>query len=293
MKETKRKHRHRSRSVYQSGQEQRAADIELEELKRQLELKAMSPLSVSQTSISEEKPAQQSDDSASVRQSDASLFVSKDSVPQSSAVNTDADASVPFSDLLSQSSQSQSGSQTGNESARQSMSDLQSIISGGVQESQGLSVESVQQSSMGSQSSMDSQQSIQQQQTSMQQQQSSVDSLQSVGSQQSSMGSQQSSMGSLQSVQQQQSSVDSQQSQEQPLDILPQTQAAERPANPQQPIDTCTISSNLSIVADPNYEPFVHPKFFKGFYIRRYDGTKYNQKSDISTSPISLGVSRS
>ena len=286
MKETKRKHRHRSRSVYQSGQEQRAADIELEELKRQLELKAMSPLSVSQTSISEEKPAQQSDDSASVRQSDASLFVSKDSVPQSSAVNADADASVPFSDLLSQSSQSQSGSQTGNESARQSMSDLQSIISGGVQESQELSVESVQQSSMGSQSSMDSQQSMQQQQTSMQQQQSSVDS-------QSSMGSLQSSMDSLQSVQQQQSSVDSQQSQEQPLDILPQTQAAERPANPQQPIDTCTISSNLSIVADPNYEPFVHPKFFKGFYIRRYDGTKYNQKSDISTSPISLGVSRS
>ena len=286
MKETKRKHRHRSRSVYQSGQEQRAADIELEELKRQLELKAMSPLSVSQTSISEEKPAQQSDDSASVRQSDASLFVSKDSVPQSSAVNADADASVPFSDLLSQSSQSQSGSQTGNESARQSMSDLQSIISGGVQESQGLSVESVQQSSMGSQSSMDSQQSMQQQQTSMQQQQSSVDS-------QSSMGSLQSSMDSLQSVQQQQLSVDSQQSQEQPLDILPQTQAAERPANPQQPIDTCTISSNLSIVADPNYEPFVHPKFFKGFYIRRYDGTKYNQKSDISTSPISLGVSRS
>lgn len=203
VKENKRKRRHHSQSVYRPGQEQKAADFELEELKRQLELKAMNPLTVSQSSVNSVK-AEQADVSAKAeqpaQQSSASFFVSKESAPQSSASSVDADASVPFSALLSQSSQSQSSSQTG-VSANQPMNDLQSIIS----------------------------------------------SQSSIGNLQQPMQSQQQSM-ELQQSQQQQSSMESQtqqqsQQQQQPLIITPQTQAAERPATPQEPIDTCNASS--------------------------------------------------
>lgn len=203
VKENKRKRRHHSQSVYRPGQEQKAADFELEELKRQLELKAMNPLTVSQSSVNSVK-AEQADVSAKAeqpaQQSSASFFVSKESAPQSSANSVDADASVPFSALLSQSSQSQSSSQTG-VSANQPMNDLQSIIS----------------------------------------------SQSSIGNLQQPMQSQQQSM-ELQQSQQQQSSMESQtqqqsQQQQQPLIITPQTQAAERPATPQEPIDTCNASS--------------------------------------------------
>lgn len=206
VKENKRKRRHHSQSVYRPGQEQKAADFELEELKRQLELKAMNPLTVSQSSVNSVK-AEQADVSAKAeqpaQQSSASFFVSKESAPQSSASSVDADASVPFSALLSQSSQSQSSSQTG-VSANQPMNDLQSIISS--------------QSSIGNlQQPMQSQQQSMESQTQQQSQQ-----------QQSSMESQT----------QQQS-----QQEQQPLIITPQTQAAERPATPQEPIDTCNASS--------------------------------------------------
>lgn len=203
VKENKRKRRHHSQSVYRPGQEQKAADFELEELKRQLELKAMNPLTVSQSSVNSVK-AEQADVSAKAeqpaQQSSASFFVSKESAPQSSASSVDADASVPFSALLSQSSQSQSSSQTG-VSANQPMNDLQSIIS----------------------------------------------SQSSIGNLQQPMQSQQQSM-ELQQSQQQQSSMESQtqqqsQQEQQPLIITPQTQAAERPATPQEPIDTCNASS--------------------------------------------------
>lgn len=224
VKENKRKRRHHSQSVYRPGQEQKAADFELEELKRQLELKAMNPLTVSQSSVNSVK-AEQADVSAKAeqpaQQSSASFFVSKESAPQSSASSVDADASVPFSALLSQSSQSQSSSQTG-VSANQPMNDLQSIISS--------------QSSIGN-----LQQPMQSQQQSMELQQSQQQ--QSLESQQSSMESQ-----TQQQSQQQQSSMESQtqqqsQQEQQPLIITPQTQAAERPATPQEPIDTCNASS--------------------------------------------------
>ena len=218
VKENKRKRRHHSQSVYRPGQEQKAADFELEELKRQLELKAMNPLTVSQSSVNSVK-AEQADVSVKIEQMDvsakaeqpaqqssASFFVSKESAPQSSASSVDADASVPFSALLSQSSQSQSSSQTG-VSANQPMNDLQSIISS--------------QSSIGN-----LQQPMQSQQQSMELQQSQ---------QQQSLESQQSSMESQTQQQSQQ--------EQQPLIITPQTQAAERPATPQEPIDTCNASS--------------------------------------------------
>ena len=217
VKENKRKRRHHSQSVYRPGQEQKAADFELEELKRQLELKAMNPLTVSQSSVNSVK-AEQADVSAKAeqpaQQSSASFFVSKESAPQSSASSVDADASVPFSALLSQSSQSQSSSQTG-VSANQPMNDLQSIIS-----SQS-SIGNLQQPMQSQQQSMELQQSQQQQSLESQQQQQS-----------------QQQQSSMESQTQQQS-----QQQQQPLIITPQTQAAERPATPQEPIDTCNASS--------------------------------------------------
>ena len=216
VKENKRKRRRHSRSVYRPGQEQKAVDFELEELKRQLELKAMNPLTVSQSSVNSVK-AEQADVSAKAeqpaQQSSASFFVSKESAPQSSASSVDADASVPFSALLSQSSQSQSSLQTG-VSANQPMNDLQSIISS--------------QSSIGN-----LQQPMQSQQQPMQSQQQSMELQQS--QQQQSLESQQSSMESQTQQQSQQ--------EQQPLIITPQTQAAERPATPQEPIDTCNASS--------------------------------------------------
>lgn len=225
VKENKRKRRRHSQSVYRPGQEQKAVDFELEELKRQLELKAMNPLTVSQSSVNSVK-AEQADVSVKIEQMDvsakaeqpaqqssASFFVSKESAPQSSASSVDADASVPFSALLSQSSQSQSSSQTG-VSANQPMNDLQSIISS--------------QSSIGN-----LQQPMQSQQQPMQSQQQSMELQQS--QQQQSLESQQSSMESQTQQQSQQ--------EQQPLIITPQTQAAERPATPQEPIDTCNASS--------------------------------------------------
>ena len=223
VKENKRKRRRHSQSVYRPGQEQKAVDFELEELKRQLELKAMNPITVSQSSVNSVK-AEQADVSVKAeqpaQQSSASFFVSKESAPQSSASSVDADASVPFSALLSQSSQSQSSLQTG-VSANQPMNDLQSIISS--------------QSSIGNlQQPMQSQQQpMQSQQQPMQSQQQSMELQQS--QQQQSLESQQSSMESQTQQQSQQ--------EQQPLIITPQTQAAERPATPQEPIDTCNASS--------------------------------------------------
>lgn len=215
VKENKRKRRRHSQSVYRPGQEQKAVDFELEELKRQLELKAMNPITVSQSSVNSVK-AEQADVSVKAeqpaQQSSASFFVSKESAPQSSASSVDADASVPFSALLSQSSQSQSSLQTG-VSANQPMNDLQSIISS--------------QSSIGN-----LQQPMQSQQQPMQSQQQSMELQQT---QQQSLESQQSSMESQTQQQSQQ--------EQQPLIITPQTQAAERPATPQEPIDTCNASS--------------------------------------------------
>ena len=176
----------------------------------------MNPITVSQSSVNSVK-AEQADVSVKAeqpaQQSSASFFVSKESAPQSSASSVDADASVPFSALLSQSSQSQSSLQTG-VSANQPMNDLQSIISS--------------QSSIGN-----LQQPMQSQQQPMQSQQQSMELQQS--QQQQSLESQQSSMESQTQQQSQQ--------EQQPLIITPQTQAAERPATPQEPIDTCNASS--------------------------------------------------
>lgn len=89
--------------------------------------------------------------------------------------------------------------------------------------------------------------------------------------------------------QQTEQQMNQEQARQQPLYEI--NQQAATSGSSSQVIDTgMCLSCNLPL-ADPNYEPFVHPPHFKGFYIRRYDGTKYNPKTDISTSNYGFHVS--